>query len=188
MEEFAIILAFMCGCVALMVFAAYKWKKQIADRKKEVEKYSAILNGKFKLVEGLPLASGMIVDLFYGREKITFKKDDKEISLECGKIVDMDTTIVNDAKSQAISFAIAGKLIEGGITGAAIGALAVKTIYFVIAYKKDDEVRYIVLDTKPSGLLASKIVKDFKAYNPSHRGGCRYKIPSGSLPRRVKFP
>ena len=164
--DIVIILAFMCGCIALMVFAAYKWKRQIADRKKEVEKYSAILSGKFKLVEGLPLASGMIVDLFYGREKITFKKDDQEISLECGKIVDMDTITGKDAKSQAVSGAIAGKIIGGGLAGAAIGALAAMTIYFVIAYKKDDEVQYILLDTEPSGLLASKIVKDFKANNP----------------------
>ena len=146
----------------LLVYAFFVWKKQLAERKKELEKYSASIGGKFKHVDGLPLASGVVVDLFYGVENITFRKEQQEISLECSKIIDMDSILGKDAKAQAASGAVAGKLIGGGLTGAAIGALTALSVYFVVTYEKDEETRFILLEAAPE---TSKIIKDFKSRN-----------------------
>jgi len=136
-------------------------------RKKEamLVKYSSLYHGVMKHFEGLPLASGVDVEVFYGREKITFKKEQQEISLECNRIVDIDTVFGKDVASQASTGAIAGKMIVGGVGGAVIGALAASTMYFILTYTNGEEQKYILLDIAMSGSLSSKIAKDFKANN-----------------------
>jgi len=157
-----IFIIFGLGIAAFCFFMAWK---SFQKKKIDIEKYSAIYSGIFKHTEGLPLASGVQVELFYSKEKITFKKDQQDIVLECDRIIDMDTIFGKDVASKAATGAIAGKMIGGGLTGAAIGALATSTLYFVITYKKDGEMSYILLDTALSGSISQKITKDFKANN-----------------------
>jgi len=134
-----------------------------AGDRKDIEKYSAIFSRQFKHIEGLPIASGVGVWLFYSKNKIVFKKDKQEIILECEKIIDMDLCTGKTANSQIASGAIAGKYVIGGSGGAVIGSLLAANFYFIITYKKDDEKRFIVLDTAMAGTIPSKIIKHFKA-------------------------
>ncbi|MDR2167741.1 MAG: hypothetical protein LBE35_07835 [Clostridiales bacterium] len=165
---------FFLVAVGLMVPAIFMIRKQENAKKDEAEKYSAIYDGLFKHSEGLPLATGVMVQLFYGKEKITFKKDLQEISLELNRIIDIDTVFGKDAKGDAASGATAGAVIGGGLTGAAIGAMLATSTYLVITYEKDGEPAYILLDTAQTGLLANKIVKDFKANH--QRGTAEIKL------------
>ena len=148
---------------ALIIGGAIAYYK--SEKKARLQKYSAFYTGIFKHVGGLPLAEGVLVEVFYGREKIIFKKEQQEISLECSRIIDMDTVFGKDVNAQAASGATAGAIIGGGIAGAAIGALLTSSLYFVITYNKDEEPQFIFLDTAASGSVANKIAEDFKAIN-----------------------
>ena len=124
-----------------------KWNKQKDSKNSGLIKYSAIYYGLLKHVEGLPIASGAIIEFFYGKSKITFKKDNQEISLDCAKIISMDVVLGKDIKSQATTGAIAGKYLLGGLGGAVIGAMLATTFYFVIIYNKDNENKTILIDS-----------------------------------------
>jgi len=150
----------------VILFCVKSFKKSIKmQRAKEngLIKYSAIYAGLLKHIDGLPIASGSIVEFFYGTQKIIFRKDNQEISLECNKILSMDIVLGKDVKSQAATGAIAGKYLLGGLGGAALGAILATTFYFVVIYKKDEENKTILLDSTGSDLPLKKILDDFKS-------------------------
>jgi hypothetical protein len=165
MKAFEIILLvlFVGGFVSFFIFNLRRWNKQQDSKEKGLIKYSAIYAGLIKHIEGLPVASGSVIEFFYGKKKVTFKKDNQEISLECEKIVSMDLVLGKDVKAQAATGAVAGKYLLGGLGGAAFGALLATTFYFVILYKKDDEIKTILLDSTGSDLPFKKILDDFKS-------------------------
>jgi hypothetical protein len=161
--EIILLLVVVGGVTLLFVNNLKKWNKQKDAKEKGLIKFSAIYTGLLKHIEGLPIASGTIIEFFYGKQKITFKKENQEISLENNKIVSMDLVLGKDVKSQATTGAIAGKYLLGGLGGAALGAILLTTIYFVILYKKDDENKTILLDTTGSDVPFKKILDDFKS-------------------------
>jgi hypothetical protein len=136
--------------------------KQKQKDESKLERYSHTHDGIYKHVEGLPFTSGVSIVVYYGAEKFTFKKDSQEVVLKCDKIISLDTCFGKDVNNQAAKGAVAGKILIGGLGGAALGALMASTLYFVITYKKDEKSKFIVLDTALSGLLSDKIIKDFK--------------------------
>jgi hypothetical protein len=158
-----VVLIVVVGGVAWFFMANLKkWNKQQDAKKTGLVKYSAIYTGPLRHIEGLPLSSGCIIEFFYGKNNITFKKDNQEISLECNKITSMDVVLGKNIKSQAVSGAIAGKFILGGLSGAAIGAMLATTFYFIINYTKDGENKTVLLDSTGSDLPFKKILDDFK--------------------------
>ena len=165
--EIIFALLFLGGGIALIIISVRKLMKQkrAANAKKEAdhEKYGHIFHGIYKHVEGLPLAHGVMIELFYGNGKITFRKDKQEICLSCDKVLGIDICTGKDVKSQTMRGAAAGKYLIGGLGGAAIGAILATSMYFIITYKKEHETKFIMLDTAQSGTLSSKIIKDFKA-------------------------
>jgi len=163
--EFFFLVLFIGGLTAIFLINLKKWNKQKEAKENGLIKFSAIYAGLLKHVEGLPITSGSIIEFFYGKKKITFKKDNQEISLECNKITNIELVLGKDVKSQAAAGAIAGKYLIGGLGGAALGALFATTIYFVIIYKKDEENKTILLDTTGSDLPFKKILDDFKSNN-----------------------
>ena len=161
--EIVLITFFVGGFVVFFVWNFRRWNRQQEAKENGLIKYSAIYSEMLKHIEGLPIASGSFVEFFYGRKKITFKKDNQEISLECDKIISMDLVLGKDVKSQAATGAIAGKYLLGGLGGAVLGAILTTTFYFVIIYKKDNENKTILLDTTGSELPFKKIMDDFKS-------------------------
>ena len=158
-----IVLIVVVGGVAWFFIANLKkWNKQQNSKKSGLIKYSAMYTGLLKHIEGLPLSSGCVIEFFYGRNNITFKKDNQEISLECNKITSMDIVLGKDIKSQVATGAVAGKYLLGGLGGAAIGAMLATTFYFVINYTKDGENKIVLLDSTGSDLPFKKILDDFK--------------------------
>ena len=132
------------------------------ESKTKKEKYGAIKKGYLKHIEGLPLAGGVFVDAYYCPDKIIFVKENQEISVAINKIVSIDCTQGSDIKSQKATGAIAGKYILGGLSGAIIGSLAASTTYFIITYKSDDGIKYIIFDVDASSNFAYGVAKDFK--------------------------
>lgn len=78
----AAIIILFCGGLAYISYRGYKKSKR-AKRAKEatVTRLGATMSGTLKHVSGLPLAKGLTVEMFYGPEKITFKKDGQEINI-----------------------------------------------------------------------------------------------------------
>jgi hypothetical protein len=155
-------LLFITPVVLIIVVAL--WLQRRINKKKdlEFEKYSHTHKGQYKHVEGLPFASGVMIDVYYGNGKFTFCKDKQEVVLSCDKVVSLDTCFGKDVNNQVATGAIAGGLLIGGLGGAALGALAASTLYFIVTYKKDKEPKFIMLDIAYSGNLSEKIIKDFK--------------------------
>jgi len=160
---YILVFAFAFG-VFMLFYKSMKKSIQIQRSKENgLIKYSAIYAGLLKHIEGLPIASGSIIEFFYGKKNITFRKDNQEISLECNKINSMDLVLGKDVKTQATTGAIAGKYLLGGLGGAVIGAMLATTFYFIIAYNKDGESKTILLDSTGSDIPFKKILDDFKS-------------------------
>ena len=105
--------------------------------------------------------------VYYGPEKVVFKKDKQEISIARSKITGIDCVTGKDIKSRQLAGAATGKYLLGGMTGAVIGSLAATTTYLVISYTSDGRDKYVMLDTAASGTFALKLQKDFKKHDTS---------------------
>lgn len=152
-------------CVVAVTFAVKRVRKPIKERnmylKAQAETYLAIYYGAIKHFEGLPFAKSVNVNFFYGTDRLVFTKDNQEVSLDRGKIISMDIISGRDIKNQTIAGAVAGSLILGGI----IGALVANGSCLVITYKREEETKFILLDTLGSNLPFLKLIKDFKENN-----------------------
>ena len=162
---FTIVSSIVGVCIYFFVRSIRKARRPIIERNQRAEELSSIYHGTIKHCEGLPFPKGIMMEAFYRENDILFKKDNQEITLKLNKIISMDIVSGSDLKNQAAG-AAAGAFIFGGITGAALGALAASGSYLVITYKKDEETKTILLDTKEAALAdcnlpVQKIVKDF---------------------------
>jgi hypothetical protein len=161
--EIILLIVFLGGAVAFIIYNLIKWNKQQEAKEEGLIKYSAIYTGILKHVEGLPIAGGSFIEFFYGKKKLTFKKDNQEISLDRDKIISIDLVSGQDMKNQAATGAIAGKYLLGGLGGAALGVLLMATFYLVIIYEKDGENKTILLDSTGSSFPFKKMLDDFKS-------------------------
>lgn len=152
-------------------FLGYLLYDYSSSRKKalnhSLSKYDATMHGILKHTNGLPLAQGVLVDVYYGPEKIVLKKDRQEFSIAREKITSIDVTTGKNIKTQQISGAVMGKYVLGGTTGAILGSLAATTTYLVISYVSDGKAKFVILDTNMSGTFALKLQKDFVKTNIS---------------------
>lgn len=154
---------------AYLGYVVYVLRKRSAAKKKAKEKrlsqYGATISAQLKHISGLPLAEGVMVTMYYGPEKIVFKKDKQEISIAREKITSIDGVTGKDIKSRQIAGAAAGKFIIGGTAGAVIGSLVATTIYLVISYTSGGKNKYVILDTAMSGSFYLNVQKDFAKTN-----------------------
>ena len=164
------ILAVFCGGLFYISYRGFK-KARVNKRAKEATatRLGATMSGTLKHVSGLPLAKGLTVEMFYGPEKITFKKDGQEITISRDKVTGIDVVTGNGSARKAIGGAATGKYVVGGAAGAAIGALAAIDTYLVISYTSDGKNKSIKLDTAASGSFATKVAKDFKQTSKAKR-------------------
>lgn len=151
--------------IAYLLYKHFSAKKQA--KKKRLTRYGATESGILKHTDGLPLAKGVLVEVYYGPEKIVFKKDKQEISIARNKITGIDCVAGKDIKGQQLAGAATGKYVLGGMTGAVIGSLAATTTYLVVSYTSDNKYKYVILDTAASGMFALKVQKDFKQHDTS---------------------
>lgn len=159
------------GFIALMLFISYKGYKKSSSAKRATERVAkrlgATMTATLKHTEGLPIAKGVPVEVYYGPEKVVFKKDKQEISIARSKITGIDCVTGKDIKARQVAGAATGKYILGGMTGAVIGSLVATTTYLVISYTSDGKDKYVMLDTAASGTFALKVQKDFKQHDTS---------------------
>lgn len=163
----AAIIILFCGGLAYISYRGYR-KSKAAKRAKETTatRLGATISGTLKHVSGLPLAKGLMVEMYYGPEKITFKKAGQEISIAREKVTGIDVVTGEGSGRKAFAGAASGKYVAGG-AGAAIGAAAAIDTYLVISYTSEGQNRSIKLDTAASGLFPTKVAKDFqKTYRP----------------------
>lgn len=163
----AAIIILFCGGLAYISYRGFK-KSKAAKRAKEVtaSRLGATMSGTLKHVSGLPIAKGLTVEMFYGPEKITFKKDGQEISIARDKVTGIDLVLGDGSGRKAIAGAASGKYVAGG-AGAAVGAMAAIDTYLVISYTSEGKNKSVKLDASAGGLFPSKVAKDFKkTYRP----------------------
>lgn len=171
MADTIMALLLMGGFIALMLFIGYTGYKSASKQKQATERVKerlgATMSATLKHTDGLPLAKGVFVNVYYGPEKIVFKKDKQEISIARAKINSVDCVTGQNIKSQQMAGAATGKYLLGGTTGAIIGSLAATTTYLVISYTSDGQRKTVILDTASSGMFALKVQKDFKRNDTS---------------------
>ena len=158
----AAIIILFCGGLAYISYRGYKKSKR-AKRAKEATaaRLGATMSWTLKHVSGLPLANGLMVEMFYGPDKIVFKKDGQEISVARYKVTGIDFVTGDGSGRKALAGAASGKYVAGG-AGAAVGALAAIDTYLVISYTSDGQNKSVKLDAAGSGLFPSKVAKDFQ--------------------------
>ena len=165
MSDGGIALLIFGGFAVLMLFIIVKALQKQNEIDEDIANHEAETKGTLKHVDGLPLAPGVFVDVYYGPEKITFVNGKQEISVARSKIIGIDTFLGSDANSTAKSSGAVGGFILAGLPGAVLGSLAASSEYLVISYKSDDETKYIVLDVYVSGGFCKKMKKDFAKTN-----------------------
>jgi len=157
------IIAVFCGGLFYISYRGYKKSKANKRATAAVKnRLGATMSGTLKHVSGLPLAKGLMVEMFYGPEKITFKKDGQEINISRDKVTGIDVVMGDGSGRKAVGGAASGKYLVGGATGAAVGALAAVDTYLVISYTSEGQNKSIRLDTASSGMFPTKVAKDFQ--------------------------
>lgn len=165
----AIVVVF-CGGLFYISYRGFKKAKANKQATGAVAKrLGATMSGTLKHESGLPLAKGLMVEMFYGPEKITFKKDGQEISVSRDKVTSIDIVTGDGAARKAMGGAATGKYVVGGTAGAAVGALAAIDTYLVISYTSEGESKSIRLGTASSGTFPTKVVKDFQQTTTTKR-------------------
>jgi len=159
----------ICSVISVIIFFPLfcgeqsRIDKVIKQKNEEyINSYSAHTYGHIKHFSGLPIASGAKIELFIGNDKITFKKDGQEISLDRSKVISVDYVQGKDANNQAMAGAVAGSMI-GGVSGAFLGSMLAKEYYLIFTYKSEGEIKFISLSTGGSNLPINKIISDFKS-------------------------
>ncbi len=158
------------GTALYLAYIVYFLYRYFAARKKarqtRLDLRGATMSGTLKHVSGLPLAKGLTVEMFYGPDKIVFKKDGQEISVARDKVTGIDFVTGDGSGRKALAGAASGKYVAGG-AGAAVGALAAIDTYLIISYTSEGKNKSVKLDAAGSGLFPSKVAKDFqKTYRP----------------------
>lgn len=148
---------FYCGYFIFKYVSATKKRKSARQ-----ELYDATMSGTLQHISGLPLAKDLPVEMFYGPDKIVFKKDTQKITISREKITGIDLVTGEGSTRQALSGAATGKYVAGGTTGAVVGALASISVYLIISYTSDGQNKSIKLGTTGSGTFPNKVAKDFK--------------------------
>lgn len=151
--------------LAYLAYLIFLLRKHSIERKKakasRLNTHNATMSGTLKHVSGLPLAKGLMVEMFYGPDKIVFKKAGQEISVARDKVTGIDLVTGDGSGRKALAGAASGKYVAGG-AGAAVGAMAAIDTYLIISYTSDGQSKSVKLDAAGSGLFPSKVVKDFQ--------------------------
>ena len=89
------------GTALYLAYIIYFLYRCFSTRKKaqqtRLDLRGATMSGTLKHVSGLPLAKGLTVEMFYGPEKITFKKDGQEINIAREKVTGIDLVLGDDS-------------------------------------------------------------------------------------------
>jgi|GEM_PF-2563657 len=159
----------LCSVISMIIFFPLSYKEQLRINKvikqmneEYINSYSAYIHGTIKHFSGLPVASGAMIELFIGNDKIVFKKDGQEFFLDRSKVISVDYVQGKDANNQAMTGAIAGMMV-GGASGAFLGSMLAKEYYLIFTYKSEGEIKFISLSTGGSNLPINRIINEFKS-------------------------
>ncbi len=158
-----VILAIFFGLMSFICDRSYKKVKANKRATAALEKrLGATMSATLKHISGLPIAKGAVVEVYYGPEKIVFKKGGQEISVAREKVTGMELVKSGNTTRKVMSGAATGKYLVGGKAGAAVGALAAMVPILVISYTSNGKSKHITLDLASSGTFGSKVVADFQ--------------------------
>ena len=118
--------------------------------------------GRLNHFSGLPFPQGVAINVRISSDSFIFIKDRQVITLSRDKITGADITRGKDAKKNAMFGAMAGSMLVGGVSGAALGMILSKNMYLAITYKGDDGVGYIVLEAGKGDLSLESIAYDLR--------------------------
>lgn len=162
-------IVFLGTMVCVIILSANKRSKQKKANELIMNRLNATAHGVLKHTAGLPIAEGVMVDVYYCADKFVFKKDGQEFTVARDKIMNVDVVTGKDAKSQPMQGAVAGAHLFGGTAGAMIGMLSAASTYLAISYVSNDEDKYIMLEITSNGTFATKVKNDFAKTNTAQR-------------------
>ena len=161
-----ILILLMLVFFIIFIAAGVKASGDHIKRSKKATDYGADFSAFVKHVSGLPIPSGIMVGIYCTKDRFIIRKDEQEIVLAADKIRSIDNVRGNDLKSQA-SGAAAGALVFG-MTGAAIGALAGTSVYIIISYESDGELKAITLDPATNMSTGKKVAEYYRDITDKH--------------------
>lgn len=163
MTDYLLAFILFAAFIAIIVFFTYRGYKSSKARKNSMKRtqsrLGAEMSGTLKHVSGLPIAKGVIVDVYCAPDKVVFKKDGQEVSVTRDKIVGADLVTTGNTTRKALSGAATGKYVAGK-AGATLGALSALVPNIVISYVSGGKHKQITLDTSPGGTFGAKLQKE----------------------------
>lgn len=157
-----IVIAFIAGVIAFFVKVLSHSTKEIIKQSEDKGRFNASITSNMKHVNGLPIAKGMMTTVYYCPTKLVFVAGEQEFTLDKSRIQSISTATGSDISSK-VTGAAAGALIFGGLTGAVVGSLMGATLYFIVVYEKNGEIKSILLDTDMSIHNANRIKDKFNS-------------------------
>lgn len=135
-----------------IIYISIKKQSEINNKKTDL---NSGIRGLMKHIEGLPVPTNVVVEVYYGESGLTFVKDNQNISISKEQIISIDTSLGKDLGAGAVV-----GFLTLGLAGAVLGST---TLYMIVGYKnKEGEISSIVLDTMNSGPTAQKLERNFK--------------------------
>jgi hypothetical protein len=155
-----IIIAVFIGIVIGIINAAKQGVRDSKELKQNTEAYSPSQTARMKHISGLPLPSGITVDVAYCDDKIVFVKESQNYVIRKENISYMEAMDGKTLQGQAAD-AAAGMLLFG-VAGAALGALSSTSTYLVIAFESNGEAKNIVLDCNNNIPFVRSVLKEYQ--------------------------
>ncbi len=149
-EVIIIMLSIFCW-----VYKAYREDKKAMEKTKE--RLGAAMCGNLRHMSGLPIERGVLVEVYYGPDRIVFKNDWQEIIVMRDKITHIDLVIPSNGS----------KAIYRGGRYAKFSSIAPD---LVISYTSGGMNKQIKLDTYGGSIgFPKKVVEDFRRTKPPAR-------------------
>lgn len=170
METILIVVLIVVCCISALSLIIRKTDTKEKQQARVDIAQNEDLTLKAKHVCGLPIAEDAMCEINYLKDYIKITQSGNVFNLDLNKVTDISTTTDVEIQKHYVSSvggAVGGAVLFGPL-GAMIGGRATQkeskteTHYLVITYKKDDEIKYISFEHKPSYMLG-KFTYKFKS-------------------------
>lgn len=137
--------------------------------KRRLAAIGATMSGTMRHVSGLPMASGLAVEMLYCPDRLLFRSGGKEVTIRMPKVTDISLATKGNGERRALSGAASGKYAMGGAVGAVMGAAMSVECELVISYNGKAGSKTVRLDTfdGTGDGFPARVVNEYRKNHPS---------------------